>query len=295
MLKSIKIKHVFIVVLIGLIVWLGLSMFVAWRFTRRSSPPFPEPPPEVAWAKIEGYRLKTIDSQAAGAWFVRGNPEKPCVLLLHGNGESRRSMLRVMELLAKADFTVMSISLHAHGDSTGDVNDFGWSARNDVIAAVDFMERECPKSKIYIVGRSLGAATAVFAAQQLQGRIAGDFLEQPYKDIYSAVWNRLQNHLVPGLDLIAYCGLRLWGPVFLPDDPGKLSVYDHIQDIPESTPILFISGSADRHARLDDVKTLLNRVESHAQIVIFEGAEHVELDQKDPELYRKTLLTFLNE
>jgi uncharacterized protein len=284
-----------ILIITGLIAWLGSSAFVAWRFTRRSSAPFLEPTPNVNWATIEGHRLKTSDGQELGAWLVRGKPNNASVLLLHGNSTSRGSMLQVMEWLAKADFTVMAISLRAHGDSTGDVNDLGWSARHDVKAAVEFLEQTCAQRPIYIVGRSLGAAAAVFAAQDMQKHVSGYFLEQPYKDLDSAVWNRLENHLLPGLDLIAYCGLRLWGPLFLPVKLSELTVYDHIQDIPKSTPIVIITGSADRHARLDDVKALFARVESHAQLVIFDGAEHVALDNYNPELYQETLLKLLDD
>jgi hypothetical protein len=173
MRKIKKRKLLGIFFLFGLLVWLGSSAFVAWRFTRRSSPPVPEPPPAVSWAKVEGHRLSTSDKQQIGAWLVRGKPEKGCVLLLHGNGCSRGAMLPVMEMLAKADYTVLAITLRAHGDSTGEVNDLGWSARNDVAAAVDFLQREFSGRPIFVVGRSLGSAAAVFAAKDLAGRVAG--------------------------------------------------------------------------------------------------------------------------
>jgi uncharacterized protein len=203
-------------------------------------------------------------------------------------------MLPVMQFLAETGFTVLAISLRAHGDSTGEVNDLGWSARHDVAAAVEFLEKECLRRPVYIVGRSLGAAAAIFAARDLGDRVAGYFLEQPYTDIRSATWNRLQHYLPPVLDWIAYGGMRLWAPVFLPVDPDQLSPYDHVQDIPESVPVVFVTGSTDRHARLDEVTVMFRRIESHAKLVVFDGAQHVDLDRADPELYRGTLLDFLD-
>jgi alpha-beta hydrolase superfamily lysophospholipase len=236
-----------------------------------------------------GFRRATT----IGAWLVHGKPEKGCVLLLHGNGGSRGSMLPVMEMLAKADYTVLAISLRAHGDSTGEINDIGWSARHDVVAAVNFLQSEFPGRSIRILGRSLGAAAAVFAAKELDGRVAGYFLEHPYKDLRSAVWNRVDNHLPPVLNWVAYGGLRLWAPVFLPVELDRISLADRIVDIPAAVPIVIITGSADRHARVEDVKSLFQGVESHAKLVIFEGAAHESLDHADPELYRKTLFEFL--
>ncbi|MGA2799586.1 MAG: hypothetical protein ABSE63_18545, partial [Thermoguttaceae bacterium] len=96
-------------------------------------------------------------------------------------------------------------------------------------------------------------------------------------------------------DWVAYCGLRLWAPLFLPVNLDQISSYDHVKDIPESVPIVFITGSEDRHARLEDVVALLNRVQSHAKLVVFKGAAHEALDMSDPQLYRDSLFNFLDE
>ena len=283
-----------IVALAGLALWLGGSALVTWRLTRRLHEPYPEPPPRVSWATVEGHRLKTVDDQQIGAWLVRGDRRKGCVLLLHGIGASRGQMLPVMRLLAEAHFTVLAISLRAHGDSTGQVNDFGYSSRHDVVAAVRFLQQECPRQPIYVLGHSMGAATAIFAAHELNESVAGYFLEQPYRDLSSATWIRVQRFLPPLLDGAAYFSLRLWATVFLPIDPQRISPLDRVEDIPESVPIVFASGSADRRALPKDVAALFDRVRSHAKLVVFDGANHEALDSYDPQLYRTSLFELLS-
>jgi hypothetical protein len=139
----------------------------------------------------------------------------------------------------------------------------------------------------------MGAAAAIFAAGELRSDVAGYFLEQPYKDLRSAVWNRLHHFLPPVLDWAAYAGLRLWAPVFLSADVGQVSPYEHIGDIPERVPIILASGSADRHAPLKEVNELFDRVRSHARLVVFEGAAHVALDTNNAQLYRTSLFGLL--
>ena len=281
--------------LAALFLWLGSSALVTWKSTRRSGAPVPERPPEVAWARIESLRLATCDGQELGAWLVRGDPHTGCAVLLHGYHGSRQQMLPVMQCLSKAHFTVLAITFRAHGDSTGELNDIGYSGQYDVVAAVEFLHKEFPHRPVYVVGRSMGAAAAIFAVRELGDKIAGYFLEQPYKDLDSAAWNRLQHYLPPGLDRVAYGGLRLWAPVFLPVDPMQISPYDRVVDIPETVPVVFITGSADRHAHLDEVTAIYNRIESHARLVVVSGAQHVDLDRAAPELYRRTLLDFLDK
>lgn len=276
-------------------IWLGSSAIVAWRLTGRASGPHAEPPPSIAGAPTESVRLQTSDNEQIGGWLVRGDAAKPCVLLLHGNGGGRGQMLPVMRRLADARFTALAISLRAHGDSTGSTNDVGWSARHDVVAAVKFLGREYPGRPIVVVGRSLGAAAAIFAAGEVQDDVAGYFLEQPYKDLRSAVWNRLRNNLPPVLDLIAYGGLRLWSLVFLPVDPHQISPYDCVEAIPATVPVVIVTGSTDRHAPLNEVRAVASRVKSGAKLVVFEGAVHEGLDNRDPKLYYGALLGLLGQ
>jgi alpha-beta hydrolase superfamily lysophospholipase len=82
------------------------------------------------------------------------------------------------------------ISLRAHGDSTGDFNDMGYSARHDVVAAVEFLERRRPGNPIVIHGLSMGAGAAVFASGELGHRIKGYVLESPYRDLKIADFRR---------------------------------------------------------------------------------------------------------
>jgi alpha-beta hydrolase superfamily lysophospholipase len=119
-------------------------------------------------------------------------------------------------------------------------------------------------------------------------------LEQPYRDLPSAAWNRLQNELPSGLDLMAYVGLRLWSFVFLSADVRQHSPHEMITEIPADVPIVIAAGSADRHARIEDVRAVFSQVQSHAKLVVFEGARHQSLYKFDPELYSQATLDFLS-
>ncbi|MGO8689788.1 MAG: alpha/beta hydrolase [Thermoguttaceae bacterium] len=286
-------RFLVIAVLAALVGWLGSTAFVTWKLTRRGRPIFAEPPPTVAWGVIESQRLKTADGQELGAWLVRGDRHKGCVLLLHGINNCRSGMLPVIQMLAQERLTVLAPSLRCHGDSTGSVNDVGWSARHDVVAGVEFLRRQFPGEPIYVMGDSMGAAAAIFAAGQLQDRVAGYFFNHPYKDLDTAVWNRLQHQLGPGLDWVAYGGLKLWAPLFLPIAADRVSPYDSLQDIPATVPVVFVTGSADPNARLPEVQAMYQRIRSHAKLVVFEGAGHKQMENYDRRLFRATLLQFL--
>lgn len=272
--------------------WLLVSLLVAHRLTHRAHPRADEPAPRVSWAKFEPVRIATSDGHDLGAWFAPGREELPSVVLLHGNGGKRQDLLDRAEVLAGEGYSVLPVTLRAHGDSSGDFNDFGYSARRDVVSAVEFLEGRRPGRPVYVLGVSLGAAAATFASKELGSRVAGYLLEAPYRDLRSAVRNRTSAALPPGLEWVAYQGLILVSPLVLPD-LDAISPLEAIAGVPEHVPVLLIAGRLDEKATPEQVEALFDRVRSHAQYVVFENAGHVRYPQADPLLYRSTILGFL--
>jgi alpha-beta hydrolase superfamily lysophospholipase len=271
--------------------WFLSSYAVAYRFTRRLHAIHPEPTPKITWGTIESFRLSTSDGEDLGAWYVDGKPEAPVVLLLHGHGGTRTHCLQRGEIAASSGCSALMITLRAHGDSSGDFDDIGYSARHDVVSAVDWIEKNHPNRPVIIWGQSMGAAAAVFAAQELGERAKGYILECPYQDLRTAVRNRTEYFLPPGLDRLAYTGLLTVSPLVIPNN-DKINVVEAIGEVPPSTPILILAGSCDRRARPEEARTLYEHVQSHGQLKIFEGADHMQLMRTDPAGYREAVSEF---
>jgi alpha-beta hydrolase superfamily lysophospholipase len=273
--------------------WLLVSFVVARQLTRRPKPIFDQPAPMVAWANFQSIQLDTVDGEKIGAWYAEGSKaDAPSVVLLHGNGGHRGHMLSRAELLASQGCAVMPVSLRAHGDSSGEINDIGYSARHDVIAAVEFLERQRPGRPILLFGSSMGAAAATFASGELADRVSGYLLEAPYLDLKTAVRNRTMAALPIGLEWVAYQGMVTVAPYLLPD-LAKISPREAIAGIPENVPVLIITGREDRKATPEQVELLFDRVRSHGKLVIFEKAGHLHYQETDPELYRSEILDFI--
>jgi alpha-beta hydrolase superfamily lysophospholipase len=276
------------------LVWLLLSAGIAFRLTRRPKARFEEPAPSVNWGKWENHRFSTRDGQKIGAWFLDGRTDLPSVLWVHGSGGCRSHGLARAKLLASQGYAVLMISLRCHGDSTGDYNDIGYQARHDVHAAVGFLEARRPGRPLIVIGNSMGAAAAIFAARELGNRVAGYVLESPYQDLKIAVWNRADAYLPPALREIAYFGLRIVGPLFVPH-LDQISPINAISAIPADVPVLILSGETDRLARLAEAKALLNRVATHGKLVIIPGAGHGNLFRSAPEPYSRMVLGFCSD
>lgn len=277
---------------IAVALWLAASLAIAHQLTRRPQRPFAEPVPVVTWGEVEGHRLRTRDGQELGAWLVKGKPQAPSILLLHGNGGSRGNCLKRAEVLAAQGYAVLLVTLRAHGDSTGDFNDIGYGARHDVVAGVEFLERRRPGRPVIVHGTSMGAAAAIFAAGELGGRVRAYVLESPYRDLKRAVRNRTENLLPPGLAWVGYRGLLLAARVVLPD-LERIAPIARIGAIPADVPVLIMAGGEDRSARPEEARALFERVQSHGRFLLFERGGHINFLDTEPDRYTRALLGFL--
>jgi len=273
--------------------WLLASYAAVYRLTRRSGPYRPEPVPPVVWGEITPFRLGTPDGEDLGAWFVPGRPGPPPVLLLHGNGGCRSACLREAELIAGTGSPVLLISFRAHGDSTGEVNDFGYAARRDVAAAVDWLWARDPGRPVVCWGRSLGAAAAVFAAPELGDRVGGYILECPYQDLRTATRNRTRMHLPPVLDFVAYAGFSAVAPAVLPDAEA-VSPLKAAARVPAAARVLILAGGEDRRATPDEARALAGALGDRAELVVIGKGDHLRLSEADPATYRDAVTGFLD-
>ncbi|ODT98616.1 MAG: hypothetical protein ABS79_05580 [Planctomycetes bacterium SCN 63-9] len=279
-----------LLLLVGL--WLGISALVVLKLTRRPHARFEEPAPSAPWGKLEEHRLRTRDAQDIGAWYVEGRDDAPSILILHGNKGSRRNSLKYAEFLAPMGYTLLMPSLRCHGDSSGDFHDIGYGARQDVLAAVDFLEKRRPGRPILILGTSLGAATALFASEELGHRVSGYILESPYRDLKTAVWHRTETYLPSPIHQIAYAGLRLVGLFMLPH-LDEISPIRAIDGIPADVPVLILAGDADPLARPEEAQALFDRVRSHGRLVMLPASTHdVSLLQLNRDRYGQEVRDF---
>ena len=102
--------------------------------------------------------------------------EGPLVVCLPGMGELRSSYRFTVPAMAEAGFRVATMDLRGHGDS-----DAGFSAYDDVAAGADAIALiEQLGGPAVLVGNSMGAGAAVWAAAERPDLVAGLALIGPF-------------------------------------------------------------------------------------------------------------------
>jgi uncharacterized protein len=242
------------------------------------------PPPsdlnavDITLASMSGARIH--------GWWCEKTGSHATILLFHGVRGDRRTMLGRAKLFRDAGFSVLLIDFQAHGESRGSHISFGHLERHDVSASLDFVRQKYPAHLIGVVGSSLGGASTLLGAPR---EIDALVLESVYPTIDEAVDDRTRMRLGPfGFILTKLLLLQIQPRLGI--SPAELRPIDKIAQF--TCPILIISGDKDRHTTLPETKRLFACANEPKELVVFQGAAHIDLLEHDQKLYEEKVLGF---
>jgi pimeloyl-ACP methyl ester carboxylesterase len=109
--------------------------------------------------------LTTSDGVHLAAWYVASH-NGAAVVLLHGAGSTRTSVLGQAAVLARHGYGVLMVDARGHGRSGGDAQENGWWGNSDTSSAVSWLESrsDVVGGKVAALGMSMGGEEAIGAA-----------------------------------------------------------------------------------------------------------------------------------
>ena len=225
--------------------------------------------------------------QIAGWWVNIGNGS-PVVLLVHGLGADKTSMVSRAELLTRRGFSTLLIDLQAEGETRGNAITLGHLESADVVAARDWVKQTAPGRKIGVIGTSLGGASVLLAPQP--SGFDAVVLESVYPRIGRAVENRIRMRLGPLAPVLT--------PLLLIQLEPRLHIA--VSDLEPirwigrlGAPVLVAAGSKDQHTTLAESWELFAAAAQPKSLWVVGGAVHEDLLAYDPTAYEEHVVDFL--
>ena len=263
----------------------------AWWLGGQQFAPSPHPvgaPPAGLGARAVSFT--SLTGRPVHGWLIPGTGAA-AVLLLHGSGGDRRSLLGRARFLHEAGYTVLSIDLQASGESPGTHETVGFLESLDAQAAVTYLRTVVGARRVGVIGFSLGAAAALLGPQ---GPVDADalVLEALYPTIEEAVANRIRLRLGPWSGWLY--------PLFtwqihprLGLAPADLRPIERIGAL--AVPVFVIGGGADRHTTPPETQRLFAAAPAPKRLWLVPGAVHGDLYAAGPLEYQGRVLAFLGE
>ncbi len=209
--------------------------------------------PANAGLSFEDLTLTTEDGVKINAWYVPFEKSEGVLLWFHGNAGNMGNRVNLLQALYKElKLNIMIIDYRGYGKSEGEVSEEGTA--KDALAAYDYLltRSDIHPKKIFILGRSLGAAVAIKLATEI--RTAGLILEAPFTSIRA-----MTSETLP------------WLPF-----KGLVSIkYDSLSKIKSvKSPLLIMHGDQDKVVPYEQGKTLFDAANAPKTFYTIKGADH---------------------
>jgi len=225
------------------------------------------------------------------AWLSRGHTGAGAVLLLHGVGSDRESMLGRARFLHDEGFTVLAPDFQAHGESPGDHVTFGAKESLDAAAAVAYLHEVVPAERVGVIGVSMGGAATLLGPGPITANAF--VLESVYPTIRDAVSDRLATWTWP----FSMVGRWFTSPVIdavgseIGVSESQLQPIDRIGRV--RAPVLVISGTADPYTPIAEAESLYAHAPAKKSFWAVAGAGHEDLHDYAPREYERRVGGFL--
>ena len=259
--------------------------------------------------------FKSVDGVDLKGWWIsaQGNRDSlPTVILAHGNGGNRSSMLRRAVFLASNGYNAFPIDLRAHGESGGNYMTPGYLEALDIIGAVEAAKQRGQLGPFIALGHSYGARASLWAAAQskyISAVIADSAFISIYAtlrrqaahagtDLHASFWERTGLQLANALSQSALAR-SFMGSVYEWRTGKRMTVqFDDVMPAISqigNRPILFIVGDKDYIAPPEDSQQMYDAASSPRKaMVLIPGADHDSTFDVNPTLYETKALAFLS-
>jgi pimeloyl-ACP methyl ester carboxylesterase len=289
---------------VGLVVgWAALVLYTAWVLTHPSRRTYgyavarnlPGDPSELVLAEppVRGLAFASWTFRSRGrdlpVWDVRGlDAGGPVVIVTHGWGESRVTMLPRLAAIAPVASRVLMWDCPGHGDAPAGFT-LGAREDEDLLALIEALkipgDAGAPSPPLVLYGASLGGGLSIVAAADLVARpggppaVAAVIAEAPYRIPPVPARNVLRvralpyrTNLRPAVGLIGLAvgrGLS-WA---LSPTAGGFDRALHAARLPASVSLLVLHGASDPVCPVEDGRAIAAAA-PNARLVELEGAGH---------------------
>jgi pimeloyl-ACP methyl ester carboxylesterase len=241
---------------------------------------------EVSFPGGDGLRL--------AGWFVP--PQNGAtVILLHGYGGNRTTMLWNASVLVKAGYGVLLYDERASGESEGDHRSYGWEDPADVGGALDYLTSlpEIQADRIGIAGCSIGGQIALQGAAYYP-QIGAVWADGPAtvtsRDI-PAPFNWATALAIPSNWMMDW---MMSARIDRPIPPAMIDIIGTI----EPRPVLLVAGNVPHpHYGPESlhVEYMARFAGAHTKLWIIPEVRHCDGPVQRPEEYAERLVAFFDE
>lgn len=239
--------------------------------------------------------IPTPDGCGLSLWLTPPSPifpHKGAVLLLHGYGSDKSSMLDEARAFQSFGYLTCLLDFRGSWESSESYTTIGAHEAIDVAAAYRHIKTIVPDQPVIVYGQSMGAAAVLRAMALHDIQADAIILDAVFDSLLETVRNRFVLMGVPSwpaAELLTFWGGAQYGFNGFAHNPR-----DFAKSV--TCPTLMLHGDADPRARLIDAERVYAALPgTNKLLVVFPGLKHVAPLAGQPELWKSAVSNFLGK
>lgn len=224
------------------------------------------------------------------AWHIPAADARGLILLFHGNGGCKCSLLREAAVFRKMGFATLLVDFRGSGGSSESTTTIGVQEADDVAAAVAFARDQWPGQRLVLFGQSMGAAAILKAVAQ-GTTVDAVMLECPFDRLLTATEHRFELMGVPSFPLARL--VMFWGGTQNGFDAFAHNPIEYAAAV--HCPALLMHGDKDRLVRTAEAEAIFAALPGPKKWELFTEVGHQSYCYNSLERWATVVGAFLDE
>ena len=216
--------------------------------------------------------FKTINIESnkkIECWDIKIPNSKGTIILFHGYGGNKSSMLDKAEVFRNLGFNTFLVDFMGSGGSEGNQTTIGFLEAEQVKSCFEYVEKR-GENTIFLFGTSMGSVAIMKALSDFEIKPKGIIIECPFGSMYKTVYARFESMNVPTFPMAGL--LVFWGGVQNGFWGFEHNPTEYSKNI--TTPTLLMHGQKDEKVSLEEIDEIFLNLKGQKELKIYENAGH---------------------
>jgi uncharacterized protein len=248
------------------------------------------PRPENKSTPAQPYqRIKIQSNKLLDCWLINADDAKGTVLLFHGYGGEKSSMLDKADQFLKMGFNVLLVDFMGAGGSEGNQTTIGFKEAEEIKDCYEYI-RKTGESNIHLFGTSMGAVAIMKAINDYKIQPKSAIIECPFGSMYKTVCARFKLVKAPTFPMASM--LMFWGGLQNGFWAFSHNPEDYAKNI--SCPTLLLYGEKDNRVCREEIDAIFSNLKGQKKLATYPLAGHENYLNKYKEQWVSDIKGFLS-
>lgn len=233
--------------------------------------------------------LKLHSNKDIECWLIENKNSKGTIILFHGYGGEKSSMLSKSDEFIKLGFSTMLVDFMGSGNSEGNQTTIGFNEAEEVKTSFDYLIQKGEKN-IYLFGTSMGAVAIMKCISDTKIKPRGIIIECPFGSMYTTVCARFKKMNAPTFPMAGI--LLFWGGVQNGFWGFSHNPTEYAKNI--NCPTLLLYGEKDKSVSRKEIDELYANLKVQKELNIYKNTGHENYLKKNKIEWIKNISDFIN-